>query len=200
MLIIADDYTRLYHTILLRKKSEAFDCATQWIALQERRTGLRVKRIRSDGGGQFVGFDWINYYRSNGIQHEKTVPYSAEQNGKAERAVGVVKEGTRTYFIQSGLPRSYWGAAVSNFTYTRNMLPTASNPTISPFEMFYGKKPDISHLRTFGCVAYIHIPKQRRQSAWMPRARKVVFIGHAHTEGTKAWVFYDPVKMERIVS
>jgi hypothetical protein len=200
MLIIVDDYTRFYHTILMRKKSEAFECAKQWIALQERRTGLKVKRIRTDGGGEFVGSDWINYYRDNGIQHEKTVPYSAEQNGKAERAVGVVKEGTRTYLLQSRLPRSYWGAAVSNFTYTRNMLPTASNPHVSPFEMFYGIKPDVSHLRTFGCVAYIHIPKQKRRGAWVPRARKVVFIGYAQPEGTKAWVFYDPVKKERIVS
>jgi hypothetical protein len=200
MLIIADDHSRYYHTILLNRKSEAFDRAKEWIALQERRTGLKVKRIRTDGGGEFVGAAWKSYYAERGIAHETTVPYSAEQNGRAERAVGIVKNGTRTYLIESGLSKSYWGAAAVNFTYTRNMITTAANPGITPYEMFLGKKPNVGHLRVFGCVAWVHIPKETRKGAWSPRARKMVFVGYAWEQGTKGWVFYDPEKRERVVS
>jgi transposase InsO family protein len=200
LLVIVDDYSRLYHGILLRNKSDAFEEARNWIRLQERRTGLKVKCIRSDNGGEFVSDLWSEYYTANGIRHERTVPYTPEQNGKAERAVGILKDGIRAYLLESGLGKSYWGAAAINFTYTRNMIPTTHAPGTTPYETFYGTKPDVSRLRAFGCVAYVHIPKQRRKGAWSPRARKVVFIGYAEQDGTKAWVFYDPVMKERIVS
>jgi hypothetical protein len=200
MLIIVDDYSRFYQSILLAKKSDAYEKATEWITRQEKRTGFAVQRIRTDGGGEFVGSVWKAYYDARGITHEKTVPYSAEQNGKAERAVGIIKNGTRTYLLESGLARQYWGAAAINFTYTRNMLSTTAHPETTPYQMFLGRKPDVSHLRAFGCVAWVHIPKETRRGAWAPRARKVVFLGYAWEEGTKAWVFYDPVKRERVVS
>jgi hypothetical protein len=200
MLIIVDDFTRYYHTILLHKKSDAYMKAVEWISQQERRLDAKVKRIRTDGGGEFIGADWKEFYSTKGIQHEKTVAYSPEQNGRAERAVGIVKNGARTYMMQSRLPMTFWGAAVCNFTYTRNMLPTVTSPTISPHESFFGTKPDVGHLRSFGCVAYVHIPKERRKGAWSPRARKVIFIGYAQSEGTKAWIFYDPERRENLVS
>jgi transposase InsO family protein len=107
LLIIADEYSRFYHSILLAKKSDAFESATAWIAMQEKRTGLSANRIRTDGGGEFVSALWKSYYTERGITHEKTVPYSAEQNGKSERAVGIVKNGTRTYLFESGLSLNY---------------------------------------------------------------------------------------------
>jgi transposase InsO family protein len=116
--IIADDYSRYYHSILLVRKSDAMQEALKWIALQERRTGLKVKRIRSDNGGEILSDEWTEYYSRNGIMHERTVPYSPEQNGKAERAVGIVKDGIGTYLLESGLSRGYWGAAAINFTHT----------------------------------------------------------------------------------
>lgn len=200
LLVIVDDYSRYYHTVLLQKKSDAFDAAIRWITLHERRTGRRVKRIRTDGGGEFTGDKWVSYCVHNGVMHEKTVPYTPEQNGRAERAVGVIKNGTRTYLLQSGLPKAYWGAASANFTYTRNVLPTTSAPTSTPFELFYGSKPDVSFLRVFGCVAYVHVPRQVRRGAWGPRATRMIFLGYAQEEGTKAWIFFDPVRKQRVVS
>lgn len=200
MLVIVDDYSRYYHVVLLRNKSDAFREARNWITEQERRTGLPVKRIRSDNGGEFVSGEWNAYYSESGIRHERTVPYSPEQNGKAERAVGIVKNGIRTYLLQSGLSRSYWGAAAVNFTRTRNMIPTTDAPHTTPHELFFNEKPDVSRLRAFGCVAFVHIPRQRRSDAWSPRARKTVFLGYADGEGSKAWIFFDPVTKERIVS
>jgi hypothetical protein len=128
------------------------------------------------------------------------VPYTPEQNGKAERAVGIVKDGIRTYLLESGPTSGYWGAAAVNFSYTRNLTPNAHSPKTTPYQLFYGKKGDVSRLRSFGCVAYVHIPKQQRSGAWAPRAKRVMFLGYGEEDGRKAWVFYDPVKRERIVS
>jgi hypothetical protein len=33
---------------------------------------------------------------------------------------------------------------------------------MTPKEKFIGKKPDVSHLRVFGCIAYVHVPNEKR--------------------------------------
>src|ERR1700761_9330392 len=47
--------------------------------------------------------------------------------------------------------------------------------------------PDISHLRVFGCGAYVHIPKDRRANALSPKSELMVYLGHI--EGIKASTF-----------
>lgn len=44
--------------------------------------------------------------------------------------------------------------------YIRNLLPTG-NDDKSLQKQWSGQKPNASHLRTFGCLAYVHIPKER---------------------------------------
>jgi transposase InsO family protein len=163
VLIIADDYSRYYTSILLPTKADAYDAVVEWITRHEQRTGRKVKRVRTDGGGEFTGKSWLSYYAEQGITLEKTVPYTPEQNGNAERAVGIVKDGARTYLFQSKLPKEYGGAAATNYTYTRNMLPTVSRPDTTPHQLFLGTVPDTAHLRVFGCVAYVHSPREVRK-------------------------------------
>ena len=47
---------------------------------------------------------------------------------------------------------------------------------VAPKENFGGKKPDLSHLKVFGCIAYVHIPDEL-QTKLGPKAKKCVFIG-----------------------
>jgi hypothetical protein len=200
-LVIVDDFSNLYHVEILKAKSEAYSKAIDWIKLHENRTGNTVKVIRTDGGGEFGGKVWSVYFAEKGIQHQVTTPYTPEQNGKAERAVRTVKEGTRTYLRDSGLSDRYWAAAMVNFTYTRNLTMVSGGvKDETPFETFYGKRPDVSRLRVFGCVAFVHIPKETRGSGWAPKAKKCVFVGYGETSGTKGWVLYDPYAQKRIVS
>jgi len=45
-------------------------------------------------------------------------------------------------------------------------------------EKFTGKKPNVSHLKVFGCIAYVHIPNEKR-SELDPKADKCIFIGYS---------------------
>src|ERR1700675_1708890 len=58
-----------------------------------------------------------------------------------------------------------------------------------PFTRFFGSKPDLSHLRTFGCAANVHIPKERRSGKFGPHRQLVTFVGYPHSQ--KAWKFFD---------
>lgn len=45
---------------------------------------------------------------------------------------------------------------------------------MTPYEVWTGKKPFLSHLRVFGCEAYVHVPKEK-QTKLDPKDEKVHF-------------------------
>jgi hypothetical protein len=49
---------------------------------------------------------------------------------------------------------------------------------MTPKEKFTGKKPDVSHLKVFGCIAYVHVPNQKK-SKLDPKVEKCIFIGYS---------------------
>ena len=68
-------------------------------------------------------------------------------------------ESARSMMNHAGLPDRYWAEAVECAAYIRNRLPTSAlTERKTPFEMWSGRKPNISHLKVFGCMAYAHIP------------------------------------------
>ena len=48
---------------------------------------------------------------------------------------------------------------------------------MSPFEAKYGHVPDVSTFRTFGCIAYAHVPAQDRTSTFADKSYKGYFVG-----------------------
>ncbi|KAF7761808.1 hypothetical protein Agabi119p4_9800 [Agaricus bisporus var. burnettii] len=78
-----------------------------------------------------------------------------------------------------------------------NMLPTASLSGTTPFQAFYKRKPDVSHLRVWGCTSYVHVQRDKRNSL-QPHYEKCVFIGYP--AGYKGWKFYNPVTKRTMIS
>ena len=61
-----------------------------------------------------------------------------------------------------GLPKELWAEAVNTANYIRCRSPAAKKLR-TPWELFFGQKPDVSHMRTLGATAYSHIPEEKRQ-------------------------------------
>jgi hypothetical protein len=59
----------------------------------------------------------------------------------------------------------------------------------TPEEVFTRKKPEVSHLRIFGCLVYIHVPKEKRTKL-EPSGKKGTFVGYSET--SKAYKIYIP--------
>jgi hypothetical protein len=59
----------------------------------------------------------------------------------------------------------------------------------TPEEMFTGKKPEVSHLKIFGCPVFIHIPKEKRNKL-DPSRKKGLFVGYC--EVSKVFRIYIP--------
>jgi len=124
-----------------------------------------------------------------GILHELTVAHSPEQNGVAERMNRTLVESARAMLSHAGLRNNLWAEAINTAAYLRNRIPTAAvKEMTTPYERWYGRKPSISHLRVFGCVAYAHIPDVERRKL-DKKARKLRFVGYSMT--SKGYRLFD---------
>jgi hypothetical protein len=123
-----------------------------------------------------------------GVQHHYSVPYSPQQNGVVERRNQTVVEMAHALLKQRGMSIVFWGEAVVMAVYILNLSPTKALNGWTSYEAWHGRKPTVSHLRVFGCLAFGkelgHIGKLD------DRSTLGVFIGYA--EGSKAYHILDP--------
>ena len=75
-LLFTDDYSRMSWVYFLENKSEAFERFKKFKALVERKSGLLIKTLRIDRGGEFVSIDFNAFCEENGICRELTTPYT----------------------------------------------------------------------------------------------------------------------------
>lgn len=92
-----------------------------------------------------------------------TVLKTPQQNGVAGRLNRTLVESARTMLIQAKLPQKFWVEALNTTVYLQNRSPTRAVDSATPSEAWTGVKPDVKHLRSFGCTAYAHIPKDERK-------------------------------------
>ena len=196
-LTFTDDKTRYAWVYPLKQKSEVFSRFLEWKAVAEKSSGHKLKTLRTDNGGEFTSNEFENYLKSEGVKHELSVPKTPEQNGVAERLNRTLIEAVRGMLIQSKLPQKFWVEALSTAVYLHNRSPTKGVANMTPFEAWTGVKPDVKHLRSFGCTVYAHIPKDERKKL-DSKAKKCVLLGYG-TE-TKGYRLYDPQNLRVIYS
>ena len=88
----------------------------------------------------------------------------------------------------AGLSNGFWIYAVKAKLHTYNVTPIKRADYKTPTELWSGNKPNISHLRVFGCQAWVHILKKRR-SKLEPKSREMIFVGYE--PGSKGYQFWD---------
>ncbi|KAF7353204.1 Gag-Pol polyprotein [Mycena sanguinolenta] len=158
MMIIVDSVTGHKHTAYLPDKSDdsTIPAFEEYRLMAERQTGKKLKRVRTDKA--FLSARWKEYFKSRGILHEPTAPYSSPENGLAERAIRTITEDIRTLLDESGLPQTYWAAAGACATYARNRMPSRRHPGTIPQTAFDGRPVDVSHMRVFGSKCSAKVP------------------------------------------
>ncbi|KAL4026406.1 hypothetical protein IC575_014836 [Cucumis melo] len=178
------DYTFIY---LLKNKSDAYEMFKVFVTEIENQFNKRIKRLRSDRGIKYDSVAFNEFYSSKGIIHETTAPYSPEMNGKAERKNRTLTELVIAILLESGVAPSWWREIFKTINYVLNRIPKSNSKT-SPYEVLKHKAPNLSYLRTWGCLAYVRIPDPKRRKL-ASRAYECVFIGYA--KNNKAYRFYD---------
>jgi hypothetical protein len=88
-----------------------------------------------------------------------------------------------------GITQEFWVEAVDTAKYLVNMSPSSALVDMTPHEVWFGKNPSLSHLKVFGCDAFVHVPKEKR-SKLDKKEVKCIFIGYK--EGMKGYKLWDP--------
>jgi hypothetical protein len=110
-----------------------------------------------------------------GIIHQTTASDTPAQNGVAERCLQTIIQMAKCMLYAAGLSNKFWGKTVIMALHILNHTPTSALDGKTPAEAWTGMKPILLHIRKFGCLAYIHIPKT--QHTKLPNATKCIFIG-----------------------
>ena len=95
-----------------------------------------------------------------------TAPGNTPNYSPAESRMKGLNHMQQLLLKQAGFDQSKWVLARECATFIRNRTPKRSNyANKTPYEIFFGKAPDLSSMRAFGCPCFIHIPSAQRK-AW----------------------------------
>lgn len=141
-----DDFSGFQAVYFIKLKSDVTDCCRVFFAMLHTQTRELVVVFRTDGGTEYLPLDpWL---KKKGIRHETTVRYTPQQNGVVERDNRTLVEGACSLFYSNKtLPLQLWAEAVNCVIYTLNRTLSSAYSLMTPFEAWYGFKPDISNLR-----------------------------------------------------
>ncbi|EOY27713.1 Uncharacterized protein TCM_029495 [Theobroma cacao] len=144
----------------------------------ELESGCKVKCLRIDNGGEFNSDEFEAFLSIVGIKHQFTVPYSLQQNGVCERKNRTILNMARRLLFEKSMPKEFWAKAANTVVYLQNILPTKALEKLTPYEAWYNVKPTVNHLKVFGCICYVHVPKAKRTKL-KPKAELRVFLGYS---------------------
>lgn len=169
-----DDYSKYCHVYLLHSKDEVLEKFITFKTEVENQCGKTIKRLRSNRGGEYY---FPDYCESVGIIHEKTAPYTPQQNGVAEWKNRTLTEMVNAMLSNSGLGTGLWGEAILTAAYILNRVPLKKSQ-ITPYELWKKKKPNLSYFKTWGCRAIVRLPKPKRKKLG-EKGIECIFLGYA---------------------
>jgi hypothetical protein len=174
---ITEEYSRSVFLELLKHKSDATDKIKEAIDFLQTQTGKRLKRIRCDGGGEFINDEFKEYLKANGTKLTFTTSHTPRHNGIAERMNGVLAEMTRSMIAQSDAPLYLWGEAITYAAFLHNNTPQPVIKDQIPFDLLFGKSYSPDKFRVFGCDAYVYLEDTKR-GKFESRFAPGVFMGY----------------------
>ena len=174
-----DDCTSHAWLYFLKKKDATLPSTRQFLAYVENQYDAKVQQWMSDGGGEYKSDAFDGMLKERGIKILQSAPHTPQQNGRAERLMRTLMDKAEAMRIDAGLPDSWWEFAVQHAVHVYNRTPMKRLGWKTPYELLHGEAPDISHLRVFGCGAYVHIPPETRKNKLAPKSELMIYLGPA---------------------
>ena len=188
VLTFTDDYTRYVTVYFLKSKSEVLSKFEEYVNMVENATGQRVQNLLTDNGGEYVSQNFRKFCASKGIFRQFTNSYTPEQNGISERLNRTLIESAKSMIFHAKMPLNFWAEAVNTAVYLHNRIPTSSLTDGTPYEHWFGQKPNVLNLKIFGSICFVHTPDNLRRKL-DPKSRKAIFVGYL--TNTKGYKVYD---------
>ena len=187
--VVIDDYSRFTWVMFLTTKDEAFAYFEILANRVQNEQNNKIIAIRSDHGKEFENHKFIEYCESNGIFHSFSAPRTPQQNGVVERKNRTLQDMARTMLNEHNLPTYFWAEAMSTACYIANRFYIRSILEKTPFEIYFGKKPNISYFKAFGCKCFIHNNGKDNLGKFDAKSDEGIFLGYSNV--SKAFRVYN---------
>ena len=172
-----DDYSRYTKVYLLKSKDKVEEMFLKYKAEVENQLDRKIKRLRSDRGGEYDINSLTVFCEKNGIIHETSAPYTPKQNGVIERKNCTLKDMMNAMLISFGLFDNIWWEVVFTACFILNRVPY-KKLDLTPYVSWKGYVPNLNFLKVWGCLAKIALPSHKYLNIG-PKTFDAVFIGYA---------------------
>jgi hypothetical protein len=181
VLLITDDFTRYCHIELLNFRKEAIQTFIDWVEANDRNRAL--SRVRSDNEFHTTKFnDWCI---QRNIHHEPTIPYTPEQNGLSERQNQTLMTRVRSVMTLTDVPIQAWTEIAYAVIWLKNRSPV-TNRGQTPYELWYGEKPDLSRVKILGSRCFVKLPSEKLKK-FHDRTVERILVGYEGRNFYRVW-------------
>ena len=187
---IIDEHSKYSFIKILESKQQATHELIILMKMIQTQTKTKIKSIHSDRGSEFVNTSFKQFCSSNGIQHTLTCANTPANNAVIERFWRTLLNVTRSIIFTCKSPAGFANEALECANYLIGFRPNHSLKSQTCFEVFWGYKKDISHLKVFGCNAFVTIlKKDQDKSKLSARAKHAIMLGYClqTLNGYKLW-------------
>jgi hypothetical protein len=160
----------------------------------ENERGTTIITVRSDNGGEFKNAKFDDFCSKRGYKREFSAPRTPQQNGVVERKNRTLIELARTMLNEHPTPKFLWAEAVNTACHVANRVSLRSILKKTPYELWYGRKPNISYMKVFGCKCFI-LDESNKLDKFASKSNEGIFVGYSNT--SKAYRVY--IKSSRII-
>ncbi|XP_060182255.1 uncharacterized protein LOC132611916 [Lycium barbarum] len=140
--------------------------------------GYYITSIRSDHGGEFENKAFEDFCNDQGYNFSS--PRSPQQNGVIERKNRTLQDMARTMILEHNLPHHFWAEAISTACHVLNRCLIRPILKKTPYELWNGKKPNISYFHSFECKCFVHNNGKDNIGKFDPRSDEGIFVGYSN--------------------
>jgi len=149
---------------------------------------MKILKVISDHGGEFENEPFEAFCEKHGIVHEFSSPRTPPQNGVVERKNRTLQEMAKTMIHENNLAKHFWAEVVNTACYVQNRIYIRPILEKTTYELFKGRRPDLSYFHQFGCTCYI-LNNKLYLKIFDAKAQRGIFLGYS--ERSKAYRVYN---------
>ena len=172
VITFVDDYSNFIFCYYMKSRCEVIKAFKAFLSFTKRFG--QVCRICTDNATEYKSNDFRELFLKHSIHHEASAPYTPRQNGTAERSFQTLANRARCILEDSKLSLGFWPLSYlyAAYLYNRSFV---SRISCTPFQLIYGRPPDLNKMLRFGSEveAYIYKPDNKMS----PRTKSGIFVG-----------------------
>ncbi|KAL2885834.1 putative serine threonine protein kinase domain protein [Ceratocystis lukuohia] len=174
-LLVVDEHSLYRWAFPVHSKKDVPTLIETLLEQLKNQLGRYPKTLHSDEASEFKSNQSLLLAERRGIIWSRSAGYAHEQNGIVERSVRTVCESLCATHESANIPSKLWPETPQGILHILNRTANSVAQT-SPYQVLYGKLPDISHLHPIGCRAFWPVQVKKRNKI-EPKATSGILVG-----------------------